>query len=121
MPRLRLTWWRRRVGAIGVMGMVLALGGLATGATPYVMTNDDPGVSVYTVAPDGLLTFKQSFQLGGFGNVGGYFGSSRISGLDAENQQCVFAAIPSTGEVGGIVVSTMTVSGSFPGSPTDSG
>jgi 6-phosphogluconolactonase (cycloisomerase 2 family) len=100
---------------------VLALSGVGLGAAQYVVTNDDPGVSFYTVAPDGVLTLKQQVQTGGFGNVAGFFGATRISMLDKANQQCVYASQASTGEITGIVLSTLTIGGSVTGSPTDAG
>ncbi len=100
---------------------LLATGGNATGATQYVFTNDDPGVSVYSVAPDGRLTMNQQLQIGGFGNVAGFFGTNRLAVLDNATQQCVYASAASTGEIVGIVVSTLSVSGSFAGSETDAG
>jgi len=124
MKRLRQTWWLR---AAALMASVLATSGLATGATQYVVTNDDAAfpyltsVSFYTAAPDGLLTFTQQVQTGGTGVGGGFFGTNRISVLDSGNQQCVFASEAYTGDVVGIAVSTLTVSGSATGSPTDSG
>lgn len=90
-------------------------------AAQYVVTNDDPGVSFYTVAPDGVLTLKQQVQIGGFGNVAGFFGTNRISVLDSENQQCVYASEGSVGEITGIVVGTLTIGGNATGSPTDDG
>ncbi len=93
----------------------------ATAAAQYVVTNDDPGVSFYAVAPDGQLTLQQQVSTGGFGNVAGFFGTSRISVLNSGNQQCVYASAPSTGQIVGIVISTLTVGGSASGSPTDSG
>jgi DNA-binding beta-propeller fold protein YncE len=104
-----------------VLACIFAVTGLATSATRYVVTNDDPGVSFYTVAPDGALTLKQQVQIGGFGNVAGFFGTNRISVLNGGNQQCVFASVPSIGHIAGIVVGTLTVGGNVTGSPTDGG
>jgi Lactonase, 7-bladed beta-propeller len=115
---LRQFCWIR---AAALMTSVLAAHGLATAATQYVVTNDDPGVSFYTVAPDGQLTLQQQVSTGGFGNVAGFFGTNRISALNSGNQQCVYASAASTGQITGIVVSTVTVGGSATGSPTDNG
>ena len=111
--------WLLRPAAL--MAGVLAMNGLATGSTQYVVTNDDPGVSFYAVAPDGSLTLQRQVQIGGFGNVGGFFGANRISVLDRGNQQCVYVSVSSLGDIVGIAVSTLTVGGSATGSPTDSG
>lgn len=90
-------------------------------ANQYVITNDDPGVSFYSPGPNGALTLLLQVQTGGFGNVAGFFGANRIAVLDNENQQCVYASIASTGEIIGIPVSALTISGSFSGSHTDGG
>jgi 6-phosphogluconolactonase (cycloisomerase 2 family) len=118
MNRLLKSWLSRAaVLAVGVFAMQ----GLCAAAAQYVITNDDPGVSFYTVAPDGVLTLEQQVQTGGFGNVAGFFGANRIGVLDNGNQQCVFASQASTGEITGIVIGTLTVGGSATGSPTDDG
>jgi hypothetical protein len=118
MKNLRKSWLLRAATlAVGV----LAMSGVSAAAAQYVITNDDPGVSFYTVAPDGALTLKQQVQTGGFGNVAGFFGTNRIGVLDNGYQQCVYASQGSTGEITGIVVGTATVGGSATGSPTDDG
>jgi hypothetical protein len=104
-----------------LLACVFTMTGVAVSATQYVITNDDPGVSFYTVAPDGALTLKQQVQIGGFGNVAGFFGVNRISVLNSGNQECVFASVPSIGHIAGILVGTLTVGGDVTGSPTDGG
>jgi len=106
---------------LGLMAWVLAVGGVGFGATQYVVTNDDPGVSFYTVAPNGALTLLQQFATGGFGNVAGFFGANRLAMLNSSSQQCVYASAASTGEIVGIVVSSLTLGGSASGSPSDDG
>jgi 6-phosphogluconolactonase (cycloisomerase 2 family) len=118
MKKLRKLWSLRL--AVLVAG-VLAVSGVGMGAVQYVVTNDDPGVSFYMVAPDGVLTLKQQVQTGGFGNVAGFFGANRISVLDSGNQQCVYASQGSIGEITGIALGTLTIGGSATGSPTDDG
>jgi hypothetical protein len=100
---------------------ILSISGLALGSTPYVVTDDDPGVSFYAESPGGSLTLLQQVQTGGFGNVGGFFGANRIASLNSGGQQCVYASVASTGEIVGISVSSLTVSGGASGSPTDDG
>ena len=90
------------------------------GQTQYVFTDDDPGVSIYTVSTSGVLTLKEQL-LAGFGSVGGLFGANRIQALDTGNQQCIYASVASTGLILGIPISTLTVAGSASGSATDSG
>jgi hypothetical protein len=102
------------------LAVILVFSGTTRAQTQYVVTNDDPGVSFYTVAPNGVLTLKQRMELG-LGSVGGFFGANRIQVLDSGNQQCVYASLASTGEIFGILVSKLTLVGSASGSPTDNG
>jgi sugar lactone lactonase YvrE len=111
----------RLLSGAALMVCVLVLAGFATASTQYVITNDDPGVSFYTVSPNGLLTLLEQVQIGGFGTVAGFFGVNRIVALNSGNQQCVYASAASTGEIDGIAISTLTVGGSATGSETDSG
>ncbi|MGA9503203.1 MAG: hypothetical protein WBV31_02135, partial [Terriglobales bacterium] len=103
------------------------MSGLAVATPQYVASNDDAafpfltGVSFYSVAPDGSLTFVERVQTGGYGIGGGFFGTNRLSVLDGGNQQCVYASEASTGDIVGISVNTLTVGGSATGSPTDGG
>ncbi|HSZ61954.1 MAG TPA: beta-propeller fold lactonase family protein [Terriglobales bacterium] len=107
--------------AVALLAGVLTACLPAASATSYVITNDDPGISFYTVGPGGALTLQQQVQIGGFGNVAGFFGAHRIVTLDSGGQQCVYASVSSTGNIAGIAISTMTVGGSATGSPTDRG
>jgi len=116
MLRLR-KWWPHLASCLAV---ILVFSGTTRAQTQYVVTNDDPGVSFYTVAPNGVLTLKQRMELG-LGSVGGFFGANRIQVLDSGNQQCVYASLASTGEIFGILVSKLTLVGSASGSPTDNG
>src|SRR6202034_3375856 len=109
----------RLLRAIALWAGVFASGGLAMGATSYVITNNDPGVSFYTVGQGGALSLQQQVPIGGFGNVAGFFGANRIALLDSQGQQCAYASVSSTGNIDGIAISTMTVGGSATGSPTD--
>lgn len=109
--------WSRRVLCVAFF---LVLNALAEGQARYVVTNNDPGVSFYTVAPSGALTLKQQILLG-LTSVGGFFGANRIQMLDKGAQHCVYASVASTGEVVGITASSLTVAGSASGSSTDNG
>jgi hypothetical protein len=117
--------WLLRTAAL-LVG-VLALNGLALGATQYVITNDDmpypflTGISVYTVEPGGLLSSPQQIKTLGFGIAGGFFATNRISVLNSGGQQCVYASSAATGEIVGVAINTLTVGGSATGSPTDLG
>lgn len=107
--------------ATALLAGVLAASVAAMSATSYVITNDDPGVSFYTVGPGGALTLQEQVQIGGFGNVAGFFGANRIGVLDSGGEQCVYASASSVGSISGIAVSTFTVGDSATGSPTDGG
>jgi len=115
-------WLRSLALAIAV----LAVSGLATAATQYVVTNDDSvfpfrtGVSFYTIGANGLV-FQQQVQTGKFGIGGGYFGMNRVAVLNTADQQCVYASEAANDDVVGIVVSSLTVGGSASGSSTDGG
>lgn len=124
MKKLLKSCWLRSIALI--LG-VLALSGFVTAGTQYVVTNDDSGfpfltgVSFYKVAANGLPVFKQQVQTGLFGIGGGYFGMSRIAVVNGPDQQCVYASEAANGDIVGIVVGTLTVSGSASGSHTDTG
>src|ERR1035438_182961 len=85
-----------RVAAL--VACLFAMSDLAAAAAQYVITNDDPDVSFYSVAPDGTLTFQQRLQTGGFGIVAGFFGANRIALLNSGDQQCAFVSIASRSE-----------------------
>jgi sugar lactone lactonase YvrE len=109
--------WRVAALAIGI----LVVRGIAFGASQYVITNDDPGVSFFSVGPNGALTLTQQVIAGGFGTVAGFFGADRLSVLNSGNQECVYSSAPSTATITGITVSSLTLGGSATGSPTDGG
>jgi 6-phosphogluconolactonase (cycloisomerase 2 family) len=104
-----------------LVACLFALSDLAAAATQYVITNDDPDVTFYSVAPDRTLKLQQRIQTGGFGIVAGFFGANRIALLNSGDQQCAFVSIASTNEIGEVAVPTQTVVGSVTGSPTDDG
>jgi sugar lactone lactonase YvrE len=116
----------RLLRAAALIVGILATSGPAIGTTRYVVTNDDQsgvvpmGVGFYTVGSDGLLTFKTEVATGGYGITGGYFATDRIRVLESGNG-CVYASEAATGDIVGIVVSTLTVGGSAKGSGTDGG
>ena len=116
MARLSESWPRQAL----CLAVVLVMSGLAAAQTRYLVTNDDPGVSFYTVGANGLLTLKQHV-VTGLSSAGGYFGANRIQALNSGNQQCIYASTAASGEIVGISVSTMTVVGRASGSPTDDG
>lgn len=106
---------------------VLAVTGLAIGATQYVVTNNDVAPEVvnsltfYAVGPAGLLTQQQVVEVDGLGIGGGFFGPKRIIALNSAAQQCVYASMPFGGEIAGINVNTLKQTSLTAGSPTDGG
>ena|SRR5882672_1180895 len=112
--------------AASAMVILFAGSGIATGVTPYIITNDDAlfpftSVTFLAVGPHGGLTFRKDVATVGLGIGGGYFGTKRIVVLNNANQSCVFASEAATGDVVGIDVNTLTVGGSAVGSDTDAG
>lgn len=91
----------------------------------YLVTNDDMpfenSVTFYTVEANGVLTLKGQVLTGGGGITGGFFATNRVSLLNGTGNECVYASDAGTGDIVGINVNTMEVTGSASGSPTDSG
>jgi 6-phosphogluconolactonase (cycloisomerase 2 family) len=117
-------WFCR--GAAVLVCLSVATGFAAGASGPhYVVTNDDAlylnGVTFYTVGANGLLTLQQQVQTGLSGIAGGYFSANRVVVLDNESEECIYASNALTGEIVGINVSTLAVSGSAFGSTTDTG
>jgi 6-phosphogluconolactonase (cycloisomerase 2 family) len=105
----------------------LASGFAAAASGPhYLVTNDDvpafspTSVTFYTVGLTGL-TLKAEVVTGGSGIGGGFFGANRISVLDNGSEQCVYASEAGTGDIVGIIVSTLQIGGISFGSATDGG
>ncbi|MBI3478519.1 MAG: beta-propeller fold lactonase family protein [Acidobacteria bacterium] len=106
--------------------MILALSGVAKGATPYIIANEDAsfpstGVTFFAVGPNGGLTFRKQVPTVGVGIGGGFFGANRIRVLSNANQDCVFASEAGSGDIVGIDMNTLEVGGSASGSDTDDG
>src|SRR5579864_5143581 len=101
--------------------------GSAFAQTRYVVTNDDAafpfpnGVSFFSEAASGLLTFQQQVNTGGYGINGGYFGESRLAVANDGQENCVFSSQASSGNIVGVIVSSFSVGGVAFGSTTDTG
>jgi len=103
--------------------------GFAVGADQphYVVTNDDvssilpSSLTFYTVEASGLLTMKGKVSTGTGGIGGGYFAANRLNVLHSGNADCVYASQAATGEIEGITVKTLKVSGHANGSKKDTG
>jgi hypothetical protein len=119
--------WLARGAAMVMLVCVVSGWAVAAGGEHYLITNDDvvpflpTGATFYTVGTGGALTLREQVVTGGDGIAGGYFGAKRIAVLNNGSQQCVYASEAMTGDIVGIVVSTLVVGGSAFGSDTDSG
>ncbi len=117
--------WKRR--SLALLVWICSVSCLASGATNshYLITNDDDSfsssVTFYVIGDNNLLYLDQRVLTGGGGIAGGYFSANRVAVLDNSTQECVYASNASAGDIVGIDVNTLTVSGSTSGSPTDSG
>src|SRR5215472_7420665 len=95
--------------------------------TRYIVTNDDAafpfpnGVSFFSEAASGLLTFQQQVNTGGYGISGGYFGENRLAVANDGQENCVFSSQASSGSIVGVIVSSFSVGGVAFGSTTDTG
>lgn len=95
--------------------------------TRYVVTNDDAafplpnGVSFFSEASSGLLTYQQQVNTEGYGIGGGYFGEDRLAVAYDGQENCVYASQAATGNIVGVIVSSLTVGGVAFGSTTDTG
>jgi 6-phosphogluconolactonase (cycloisomerase 2 family) len=116
-----------------VLVVIWALSGvvIAETASGFVVTNDDlplgnlmvqtNSVSFYGIGSNGRLTLQQTVFTGGYGIVGGFFGTNRLAVLNSGGQQCVFASDAGTGDIAGIAVSTFSLGGVAVGSTNDTG
>src|SRR5256885_13622775 len=112
------------VHSVLLLATLNVAGGIAVGATPYIITNDDAGfpftgVSFLAVGPNGGLALRQQVATVGTGIGGGFFGANRIRVLSNSPQNCVFASEAGTHTVLGINIYTLAGRGSAPGADTD--
>jgi hypothetical protein len=112
------------------MWLVILLGyslhAAASGPGPILVTNDDAAqfgntLTVFNIGATGALTFKTRISTGNLGIAGGYFGKKRVAVLDNATQQCIFASDAFNGDIAGVVVSGLSLSGTFFGSSLDFG
>lgn len=116
--------WVPRLAAVLIWICVLT--GVTAAATPhYLITNDDVqisnSISFYTISSTGGLTLTQQLTPEGSGIGGGFFSSYRVAALDNSTQQCVFVSDAFSGQIVGIDVNTLTITGNASGSENDSG
>lgn len=98
-------------------------------AQHFIVTNDDnfnSGLNSATFFPvntDGSLGSPKNVPTGGTGLGGTFFSTQRISVLDTTTRKCVWVTndADSPGDITGINAVTQKVTGTFPGSSSDSG
>jgi hypothetical protein len=120
----------RRVFRGGATLLAICVAASASAATSphYLITNDDltgnfykNSLTFYTIAANGQLTLTQQVFIGVTGIAGGYFPANRVVALNATGNQCIFASDAATGEIDGVSVETLALSGSAMGSSGDTG
>jgi Lactonase, 7-bladed beta-propeller len=120
----------RRIFCSGVLLLGICLSAPASaGTTPhYLITNDDltgnfykNSLTFYTIEANGQLTLTQQIFIGVTGIAGGYFPANRVVAINATGNQCIFASDAATGEVDGVSVETLALTGSAMGSSGDKG
>jgi 6-phosphogluconolactonase (cycloisomerase 2 family) len=125
MNSLKL-WLSRTTAAL--VGIWLVSGAALGADKPhYVVTNDDvpieliSSVTFYTVEPNGQLAMKAKVPIGQGGIAGGYFAAKRVNVLDSGAAECVYASDAANGQIDGISVKTLKVTGTANGSKNDTG
>jgi hypothetical protein len=111
---------------VALIGM-FSVGGFAADQDniQYLLTNNDivpPFASSVTfLTPgNGILNIKDTIETGGEGIGGGFF-SQRVVALQDGKTGCAFASDSQTGDIAGINIQTLKVTGDFRGSGSDSG
>jgi 6-phosphogluconolactonase (cycloisomerase 2 family) len=110
-----------------VAALLHVIGGTVLAQTRYIVTNDDvgfplpDGVSFFAENAQGLLTFQQQVNTGGYGIGGGYFGESRLAVANDGQENCIYASQAASGNIVGVIVNTQAVGGVAFGSSTDTG
>ena len=129
--RISAKAWLSRVAAMLVGLCFVNVAAAGQGAPHYLITNDDlpqplipvntTSVTFYSIGVKGEINLKSTVQTGGFGIGGGYFGLNRLAVLNNGNDQCVYSSEAGSGDIVGIDVSTLTVTGGVVGSASDTG
>ncbi|HEX8816310.1 MAG TPA: beta-propeller fold lactonase family protein [Terriglobales bacterium] len=118
----------RRFLLIALVGVVCRAG-FATGQAniKYLITDNDVtppfanSVTVLTVGSDGTLSPKDTIETGGQGIGGGFFATQRVVALQDGNTPCAFATDAASGDIAGLNLQTLKITGNFRGSGADSG
>jgi len=115
-----------RTALPAVVFCAAALGG-DTSLGSFVVTSDDVAppfpstATFYAVNPDGTLGAPASVETGGNGIGGGFFAAARVIAVPNGADACVYVSNAWDGDIAGIDAMTHTLTGTFYGSPTDSG
>src|ERR1700683_258923 len=122
-PRSRLS-----LISLILLAFCLATGFAVAADKPhYLITNDDVpptfenSVTFDAIGTNGQLTMQTRATISEGGIGGGYFAANRIDVLDKGNAQCVYASVAATGQIEGISIATLEVTGSANGSKDDTG
>jgi sugar lactone lactonase YvrE len=111
-------------GAVVVVWICMMNSFAAAAGQHYLVTNDDNAfvnsLTFYDIGANGALTLAKQVQTVGAGIGGGYFGSNRVSVLNNDGEECVYAS-DASGDIVGVNVKTLDVSGSAKGSEGDTG
>ncbi|MFZ0816381.1 MAG: beta-propeller fold lactonase family protein [Candidatus Sulfotelmatobacter sp.] len=111
-------------GAAILVWICMMSGFAAAAGHHYLVTNDDSAfvnsLTFYDIGTNGVLTLAKQVQTVGAGIGGGYFGVNRIAVLNSGSEECVYAS-DASGDIVGINVRTLEVSGSTKGSEGDTG
>ena len=106
----------------------MVCGTVAAASPHYLITNDDRSgnffpnsLTFFDIDPNGRLTIKQQVLIGETGIIGGYFPANRVVALNASGNQCVFASDAVSGEIDGVDVNSLTMTGNAVGSSQDTG
>jgi 6-phosphogluconolactonase (cycloisomerase 2 family) len=105
--------------------MLFAVCSYAAPALHYLITNNDSSqgnsATFYHIMPNGAIREKTVVSTGGTGIDGiGAVATKRVSVLKSASQNCVFISDAGTNDVAGISIATLTATGTFPASNTDS-
>ncbi len=98
------------------------------GSPVYLVANEDNPVHLYASIfqaggspSDPRLTLQKDLVTQGRGIAGGFFGTQRVVMLNSGANQCAFVSAANTGNIGGVSMSTLTATGMFAPSSSDSG
>jgi 6-phosphogluconolactonase (cycloisomerase 2 family) len=99
----------------------------ATPATPIsVVINQDIAFPIqnqigFYLAGGTQLTLQSNVSTGGYGIVGGFFGTSRVSSIPSISAPCVYVSDAASNDIASISLQSQQVVGNFSGSQTDDG